>query len=154
MQSNLHIEYLSCTGCRIHKIACSAFLTITYCNVAFYCYFMYQSSYLNLSFVAGFTADWLDNRIFGGPNFIIIYLQASVVPTANINVVVVVLSHLFEIHYFIPVDKKAHIEDTSGPLMHIYCHVLWPCNPKGRTWRVSMLIRYCVPARWVSILIK
>lgn len=84
----------------------------TYCDIKALCTPLCSTpkpcvspSYLNLSFITGFTADRLDDCIFVGPNFIIIYLQASVVPAANVNVVVVVLPHLFEIHDFIPVDE-------------------------------------------------
>lgn len=61
-------------------------------------------SCLDLSFSAGFAAHGLDNCIFIGPDFIVINLQARVVPAANVNVVVVVLAHLLEIHDFIPAD--------------------------------------------------
>lgn len=65
------------------------------------------SAYLNLPFITGFTADGFNDGVFAGPDFIIIYLQATIIPTTNVHIVKVVLPHLLKIHYFISVKKKA-----------------------------------------------
>lgn len=62
-------------------------------------------SCLNLSLGAGLAAHRLDDCIFVGPDFIVVNLQASVVPAAHVNVVVIVLAHLLKIHDFIPADE-------------------------------------------------
>lgn len=62
-------------------------------------------SCLDLSFSAGFAAHRIDKCVFVRPDFIVVNLQASVVPAAYVNVVVVVLAHLLKIHYFIPADE-------------------------------------------------
>lgn len=81
---------------------------------------LHGSTYLDLSFITRLTADGFDDCIFVGPDFIIINLQSAVVPTANNNVVIVVLPHFFEVHYLVPVDKRqTYIEK----IRHTYVYV-------------------------------
>lgn len=56
---------------------------------------------LDLSFSAGLTANWLNDAVFIWPDFVIIYLQAAVVPAAHVSVVIVVFPHLFKVHDYV-----------------------------------------------------
>lgn len=61
---------------------------------------------LDLSFIAGFTAHWLHDAFFIGPDFIVIYLQAADIPAPHIGVVVVIFPHLLKIHDHIAKQQK------------------------------------------------
>lgn len=122
-------------------------------------FYLHGSTYLDLSFITGFTADRFDDGIFVGPDFIIINLQSPVVPAANINVVIVVLPHFFEVHNFIPVDKRqthmkktnTHAHIVTSSILANTCSHLWCIT--SATQKFTVELQY-LPARWVPILIK
>lgn len=64
---------------------------------------------LDLSFIAGLAADRLNDAVFVRPDFVIVYLQAAVVPAAHVSVVVIVFSHLLKVHDHITAHTHTYI---------------------------------------------
>lgn len=66
---------------------------------------------LDLTFIAGFTADRFDNVIFVGPDLVVIDLQTADVPAAHVRVVEVIFPHLLEVH-----DDVTETSNTQTPV--------------------------------------
>lgn len=59
-------------------------------------------THLDLALVTGLAAHRFDDGAAVGPDLIIVDLQATVVPTTHIDVVVIILTHLLKVHDLVP----------------------------------------------------
>lgn len=63
-------------------------------------------AYFDLSLLAGLGADRLDDVTVVTPDFLVIYLQAALIPAAHMDVGKPIFPDLLEVHDFISGDKK------------------------------------------------
>lgn len=66
-----------------------------------------SGAYFDLCFLAGLRADWLDDITVVTPDFLIIHLQATLIPASHMDVGVLIFTDVLEVHDFIPEVKQA-----------------------------------------------
>lgn len=77
---------------------------ILWCTVRHECtkHTSFRSAYFDLRLLAGLGAHRLDDVTVVTPDFLIVHLQATLVPAPHVDVSILLLAYVFEVHDFIP----------------------------------------------------
>ena len=74
-------------------------------------------AYLDLGLLAGLRADRLDEVTVVTPDLRVVHLQASLIPASHVDVSILLLAYVLEVHDFIPAGHAYCGHETAHALI-------------------------------------